>query len=151
MSPSSPVPEPMTPEAPSAAPPAATTARTMRIFFRGLTVPCRIGVHDFERSGPQRVAIDIDLWVDRALADRAGGSDDLADTLDYDQIRAAAQTIASTRVFNTQEALCLAILHACLDQPPVRAARVATAKPDVYPDTAAVGVELYEEKPLGGP
>lgn len=127
---------------------AGTAARqTMRIFFHGLTVPCLIGIHDFERAGPQRIAVDLDLWVDRRLAERAGRSDALADTLDYDQVRQAVQRIAGASAFNTQEALCLAILHYCMALAPVRAARVATAKPDVYADAAAVGVELFDEKP----
>ena len=130
-----------------AAPAGAIARHTLRLFFRTLTVRCLIGVHDFERTGPQRIAIDLDLWVDRRLAERAGASDALADTLDYDQIREAVQAIAGASAFNTQEALCLAILRHCLGLAPVRAVRVATAKPDVYPDAAAVGVELFEEKP----
>lgn len=117
----------------------------MRIFFRALTTPCRIGIHEFERHGPQQIAVDIDLWLDRALADRTGTSDALADTLDYDRVREAVRAIAGSRHFNTQEALCGEVLAACLAMPSVRAARVATAKPDVYPDTAAVGVELWGE------
>lgn len=119
----------------------------LRLFLRGLAVQCRIGVHDFERTGPQRVLVDIDVWADRALAEAAAESDALADTLDYDRIRDGVQAIAGSRPFNTQEALCGRILAHCLATRGVRAARVATAKPDIYPDTAAVGVELFSDRP----
>jgi dihydroneopterin aldolase len=45
-----------------------------------------------------------------------------------------------------QETLADDVLRAMLAHPRVRAARVSTAKPDVYPDCAAVGVEVFGMK-----
>ena len=42
-----------------------------------------------------------------------------------------------------QETLCDAILARMLAHPKVKAARVSTEKPDVYPDCDAVGVEVF--------
>ena len=42
-----------------------------------------------------------------------------------------------------QETLCDDVLALMLAHPSVRAARVSTAKPDVYPDCDAVGVEVF--------
>jgi dihydroneopterin aldolase len=39
------------------------------------------------------------------------------------------------------------VLVAVLARPEVQAARVATRKPDVYPDSASVGVERVAVKP----
>ena len=50
-----------------------------------------------------------------------------------------------------QETLADDILQAMLAHPGVRAARVATEKPDVYPDCAAVGVEVFGITPAKGP
>lgn len=123
--------------------------RKMRLFLRQLAVQCRIGIHDFERLGPQRVLVDIDVWVSRELGERAGRSDMVGDTLDYDRVRELVHDLAGADRYNTQEAFCWHVLQACMSLEPVRAARVATSKPDVYPDAASVGIELYESKEAG--
>jgi dihydroneopterin aldolase len=46
-----------------------------------------------------------------------------------------------------QETLCDDVLDQLLAHPGVLAARVATCKPDVYPDCEAVGVEAFRAKP----
>ena len=50
-----------------------------------------------------------------------------------------------------QETLCDAVLAAVLSRPEVQAARVATRKPDVYADSASVGVERVAVKPWWRP
>ena len=42
-----------------------------------------------------------------------------------------------------QETLCDDVLALMLEHPLVKAARVSTEKPDVYPDCEAVGVEVF--------
>ena len=105
----------------------------------------RIGVHDFERAGPQRLWFDVDLCV--RLVDAPAARDDIADTLDYDFIRQRIAAIAGSGHHELQETLCDAVLAAVLARPEVQAARVATRKPDVYPDSASVGVERVAVKP----
>lgn len=56
---------------------------TDRIIVRRLNVATRVGVTDAERAELQNVLIDLALTVDLAPA---GGSDDLADTVDYDRL-----------------------------------------------------------------
>jgi len=46
-----------------------------------------------------------------------------------------------------QETLCDAIAAALLQQTGVHAVRVATRKPDIYPDSASIGVERVCIKP----
>ncbi|RKI32003.1 dihydroneopterin aldolase, partial [Corallococcus sp. AB049A] len=45
-----------------------------------------------------------------------------------------------------QETLCDDLLTRMLAHPLVQAALVSTAKPDVYPDCEAVGVEVFRSK-----
>ena len=42
--------------------------------------------------------------------------------------------------------LCRLVVQAMLAHPNVRAARVSTMKPDVYPDCEGVGVEVFQIK-----
>lgn len=110
-----------------------------RIFLRELSLMASIGFHDFELAARQRVLVDIDLYV--PLACERNGRDDVNDHLDYDQVRAGIQALVRERHYNLQETLIDQILALCLSFPQVLGARVATQKPDVYPDCRAVGIE----------
>jgi len=57
---------------------AADTSR--RIFLRDLRLQVSIGIHDFERSARQAVAVNVDLWL--APPARAIG-DDIANVVDF--------------------------------------------------------------------
>ena len=109
------------------------------IFLDGFEVEADIGIHDFERKAPQRIAIRIELELDPAdLPSR----DDIADTLDYDWLRLEVKRLVAGRRFDLQETLARAILDIVAGKPQVRRAIVETAKPDVYPDARAVGCRL---------
>lgn len=111
-----------------------------RIFLRRYALSCSIGIHAFERRGPQRLLVDVDLYV----RPRAGDGPDAIDTvLDYDFLREEIAALAASRHFELQETLLEGIAGICLAKQQVLAARVSTEKPDVYPDCAAVGVELF--------
>ncbi|MEZ5607780.1 MAG: dihydroneopterin aldolase [Burkholderiaceae bacterium] len=109
----------------------------------------RIGVHDFERGAPQRLWFDVDLCV--RLQHAAAARDDIRDTLDYDFVREVIDSAIGQRHHELQESLCDAVLAAVLNRPEVQAARVATRKPDVYADSASVGVERVAIKPWKDP
>ena len=56
---------------------------TDRISVSGLLVETKIGVTEKERSRPQDVVIDLDIVTDLK---KAGETDDLATTIDYDSL-----------------------------------------------------------------
>ena len=115
-----------------------------RLFLRDYEVWINIGVHDFEKTGEQRVLINVELWV--PLAQSTPRHDKLHEVLDYDFIRRTVGERVARGHIHLQETLADDLLASMLAHPQVRAARVSTAKPDVYPDCAAVGVEVYGEK-----
>ncbi|WP_127999995.1 dihydroneopterin aldolase [Piscinibacter defluvii] len=115
-----------------------------RLFLRDHVVQMHIGAHDFEKTGAQRVVINVDLFV--PLAHSTPASDKLHEVVDYDFVReAVARRIARGHV-ELQETLCDDLLAELLSHPGVRAVRVSTEKPDVYPDCAAVGCEVFAVK-----
>lgn len=119
----------------------ARLADCRRLFLRGHEVLVDIGVHDFEQQHAQRVLIDVDLYVPLAASTPRG--DRLDEVVDYDFVRhEIAARIAQGRIA-LQETLADDLLARMLAHPQVRAARVRTAKPDVYPDCDAVGVEVF--------
>lgn len=117
-----------------------------RLFLRDYTLCVAIGVHDFEKAAPQRLRFNVDLYVPLALSTPT--HDNIAEVVDYDFIRRViAERVARGHV-ELQETLCDELLAAMLAHPGVRAARVSTEKPDVYPDCAAVGCEVFGIKEI---
>ena len=121
----------------------ATQCRALSL--RRHEVPVRIGVHDHERQGAQRMWFDVDLCV--KLAQAPADRDHISQTLDYDFVRDVIAREVGGQHHELQETLCDAVLVAVLARPDVQAARVATRKPDVYPDAASVGIERVHLKP----
>ena len=124
--------------------PALTGCR--RLFLRNHEIAVHIGVHDFEHQAPQRIRFNVDLYVPLALS--TPSADQLDEVVDYDFIRhTIAQRVARGHI-ELQETLADDLLREMLAHPKVRAARVSTEKPDVYPDCEAVGVEVFGIKNL---
>ncbi len=115
-----------------------------RLFLRDYEVWINIGVHEFEKKGEQRVKINVDLYVPLALSTPT--QDQLDEVLDYDFIRRTIAERVSRGHIHLQETLADDVLRLMLAHPSVRAARVATEKPDVYPDCDAVGCEVFGMK-----
>lgn len=113
-----------------------------RILIRDFRLQVSIGIHDFEKEGPQTVVVNVDLLLsepDRAHNDR------IANVLNYDVVHDGIMALAKSRHFNLQESLADAILDLCLAQPGVVEARVSTEKPDVYKD-CRVGYEAVRRR-----
>ena len=115
-----------------------------RVFLRDYEVWINIGVHEFEKRAEQRVIINVDLYVPLAVS--TPRVDELDEVVDYDFIRRTVAARLSKGHIHLQETLCDDILTQVLTHPKVQAARVSTAKPDVYPDCDAVGVEVFRSK-----
>lgn len=112
-----------------------------RLFLRNYEVMINIGVHDFEKKAEQRVVINVDLYIPLALS--TPKEDQLDEVVDYDFMRETiAQRVGKGHV-QLQETLCDDVANAMLLHPRVRAVRVSTMKPDVYPDCEGVGVEVF--------
>lgn len=118
---------------------AAIRPRSARIFLDSLEVKADIGFHEFEIGSPQRVLISVDIWLDE-IPD--SDCDDPASAWDYDFVRQEVEAIVSGGRFNLQESLANAVFERFSAMHGVRALRVVTAKPDIYRNARAVGVEL---------
>jgi 7,8-dihydroneopterin aldolase/epimerase/oxygenase len=125
--------------------PTPLLADCRRLFLRNYEVWINIGVHDFEKKGEQRVVINVDLWV--PLAQSTPHADQLDEVLDYDFIRREIMARVAKGHIHLQETLADDVLQQLLAHPKVRAARISTQKPDVYPDCEAVGVEVFGLNP----
>ncbi len=115
-----------------------------RLFLRNYEVMINIGVHEFEKKGEQRVLINVDLYIPLALS--TPKDDQLEEVVDYDFIRSTIANRMAEGHVHLQETLCDDVVRAMLAHPNVRAVRVSTMKPDVYPDCEGVGVEVFQIK-----
>jgi dihydroneopterin aldolase len=115
-----------------------------RLFLRNYEVNINIGVHDFEKKGEQRVLINVDLYIPLAMS--TPKDDQLHEVVDYDFMRETIARRVAQGHIHLQETLCDDVVKRMLEHPRVRAARVSTMKPDVYPDCEGVGVEVFQIK-----
>ena len=90
-----------------------------RLFIRDFRLQVSIGIHDFEKEGPQTVVVNVDLLL--APADKAH-NDRIANVLNYDTVHDGIAKLAG-----------------------VIEARVSTEKPDVYKD-CRVGYEAVRRR-----
>ena len=117
-----------------------------KLFLRRHEVMVQIGVHDFEKTAPQRLWIDVDLYV--PLAQTTPQNDHIAEVVDYDFVREVVAWRVARGHIGLQETLCDDLVDELMRHPGVQAVRLSTCKPDVYPDCEAVGVEVFRAKPL---
>lgn len=115
-----------------------------RLFLRNYEVMINIGVYEFEKKGEQRVLINVDLYIPLALS--TPKDDNLDEVVDYDFMRETIARRMTHGHIQLQESLCDDVVEAMLAHPRVRAVRVSTMKPDVYPDCEGVGVEVFKIK-----
>jgi 7,8-dihydroneopterin aldolase/epimerase/oxygenase len=113
--------------------------RSARILLESLEVQVDIGFHDFEVGAPQRLSVTVEIWLDDVSLP---ADDDPERAWNYDFLRQEVEEIAASRRFNLQETLAHAVFERLAAFRGVRALRVRTSKPDVYPDAHGVGVEI---------
>ena len=119
--------------------PRELAVKSSRILLDSLEIEADIGFHDFEIGKPQRLLVTVEIWLDE-LAPPADDSPDAA--WDYDLLRSEILRLAGERRYNLQETLVHAIYRRLAAMRGVKALRVKSAKPDIYPDAKAVGVEI---------
>ncbi len=110
-----------------------------KVFIRDLVVDARIGVHQHEKKGPQRVRINIDLAVPESqtlIQDR------LSDVVCYEEITMAVREIVGTGHINLVETLAEKIAARCLSDNRVHSVRLRVEKLDVFTDASSVGIEI---------
>lgn len=119
--------------------PDSLAPRTFRIFLEEYALPVDIGFHDSEVGTPQRLFVTVEVWVEESAF---AAEDTVAAAWNYDFLRTEIAAMTQGRRFNLQETLAREIYALVAARAGVRRLRVLTRKPDVYPDCAAVGVEI---------
>jgi dihydroneopterin aldolase len=113
--------------------------RSARILLESLEVQTDIGFHEFEIGAPQRLLITVEIWLEDVSAP---AGDDPERAWNYDFLRQEVERLARARRYNLQETLAHAVFERIAAFRGVKAVRVRTSKPDVYPEASGVGVEI---------
>ena len=113
--------------------------KTRKVVLEDYCLAADIGFHDFEIGAPQRLLVTVEVWIDEKSFANDDNSDD---AWDYDFLRTEINRVVAGRRFNLQETLVRRIYDLVAARRGVTALRVASRKPDIYPDCAGVGVEL---------
>ncbi len=119
--------------------PESLKPNTYKIVLQDYVLPVDIGFHDFEVGNPQRLTVTVEVWLEEASF---ASEDEVSSAWDYDVLRSEIAVIAKARRYNLQETLARAIYDLVAARRGVTALRVSTRKPDIYPDSAGVGVDL---------
>lgn len=117
-----------------------------RVGLREVVVEMHIGIADWERQPDckQRVVVNVDMY--RVLPDTPARSID--DCINYDPIHEHITREWPNRPHtDLLETLAEELVALCLDDSKVAAVRVELQKPDVYQDTAAARVEVFQRRP----
>jgi FolB domain-containing protein len=112
---------------------------TDEIQIRDLLIRGILGVNDWEREQPQDILLNLTLFADLR---RAGGTDDIADTVNYRTVTKKVIAHVATAGRFTVEALAADIARICLAEPGVERVRVRVEKPGALRFARSVGVEI---------
>jgi 7,8-dihydroneopterin aldolase/epimerase/oxygenase len=119
--------------------PPSLAPKTRKIMLEDFDLMVDIGFHDFEIGTPQRLRVNMEVWLEPTHFPTC---DSVDAAWDYDFLRSTLLEMVAGRRFNLQETVAHEIYDLIAARQGVKAVRVSTRKPDIYPDCAAVGVEL---------
>lgn len=110
-----------------------------RIIIDSLKVSCIIGVKPEERLTPQEVIIDISLKFDLS---KAAGSDNIEDTVDYDDLTRKIVKFISKSNFKLLEKLAHEVAKLAKEYTKAAEVNIIVKKPSAIKDARYVAVEF---------
>ena len=133
---------------PAAKPRAKQRPRTgpVTVYLRDLAVPTTIGVAAWERKSPRTLMFDIDIELG---ACKAGGTDRVADTVDYAAVAASVRAKLGNEVYRLLERAVEDVADILFDEFGADAVAIQAAKTGVVPETGSVGVRIERLRPRG--
>ncbi len=114
------------------------------IFFEEIKCSASIGIHPQELSEKQELLIWINVYIE--LKNSKSMSDNIKDTLNYDEINSEVNSIVNLKHYFLQETLIDEIAEFCVSYANVKAVYVKTAKTQAYRNCKAVGIEVFKWK-----
>jgi 7,8-dihydroneopterin aldolase/epimerase/oxygenase len=110
-----------------------------RVILRDISVEARVGIHPWERHAerPSRLVVNVEMFA-RGRTPK--------NFINYDKIHDAFKSWPGRDHVDLLETLVEEVVALCFSIPEVAACRVSVVKPDIFNDTAAVGIEVYRRR-----
>ena len=113
--------------------------KVVKTYVQGVESSIMIGLYDSEKTKPQRISVDAEMWSYSNPNDTSGLSEQY---VDYDLVRDLVLNVWPERPHTDMiETLAAELLDHCLKHPKVYAARVNISKLDLD-NTRKAGIEL---------
>ncbi len=112
-----------------------------RIFVKELELQMSIGIYEAEKQTKQRVLVSAFLDIETNSAN----SDDIKDTVSYEDVVNTIKTLAAARRYNLVESFAEEIAAACLKDKRVATIELEIIKPDIFKDAAGVGIRIIRK------
>jgi dihydroneopterin aldolase len=109
------------------------------LFLREFDLELIIGIYEWERKVPQTVRIDMEIGLP---AQRAGETDDVADSIDYGAVARRVRETVSERRFNLVEALAEHIARLTREEFGAPWVRVSVTKLAIVRGVRQLGVTI---------
>jgi FolB domain-containing protein len=114
-----------------------------RIVIEDLLLRCIVGVNPDERTKERDVVLRVTLELDLR---RVGGSDDLADTVDYKALKGDIRSLVEGSRYLLIEKLAHEVARLCLSRRGVQRTVVRVEKPGALRFARTVAVEIERER-----
>ena len=109
------------------------------VYIQGLRIYTIIGIHDWERTRPQIVSLDLEMSADiRAAA----ATEDITKALDYDAVSKRLIAFVKASEFQLIETLAERIAQLLMAEFSVPWLRLRVSKPDAVPEARDVGLVI---------
>jgi dihydroneopterin aldolase len=118
---------------------APTRAISTKIFVKGLMVEAECGVYAHEKGRRRPLVVDLEVQVGASVR---AGSDELAETVDYDTLVSHVRTVAAGEHLHLIETFAEKVCEAVLTDARILSVRLRVEKPGAVPGAACSGVEL---------
>ena len=115
-----------------------------KIRLLNLKIPAKHGAYEFEKDKEGLFELDIEMFTDLSLP---GWSDDLKDTVNYDEAVSLIREMFTEKEYNLIEAVGETICSRLLEQYPIQKVRIKIRKPHapIMANLDTVEVELTRE------
>ena len=114
-----------------------------KIIIRDLRARGPIGISDAERSYPQEILINAELFTDTR---KAAQTDSIEDCVNYSTIAKKFLALAETNQRKTVEAFAQDLADVCLSHERVSKVKIRVEKTSAVRFAGAVGVEIERSK-----
>lgn len=109
------------------------------VYIQGLRIYTIIGIHDWERTRPQPVVLDLEMGTDIRPAAQ---TEDITRALDYDAVSKRLIAFVKSSQFQLLETLAEQLAQLLMTEFAVPWLRLRLSKPDAVPEAQDVGLVI---------